>query len=85
MLGADRSGYGAVQSINNILMLFGLIAFSFVTWRAGKLPRWAAVLLVVWPFVSYIPTLGNYIALLWGLAYIGLGLPVWLDRKKGAA
>lgn len=85
MLGAEQSGYEAVRTIDNVLMLFGLIAFGFVTWRAGKLPRWAAILLVVWPFLSYVPLLSNYIALLWGLAYIGLGLPVWLGREKGAA
>ncbi|SDD01569.1 hypothetical protein SAMN02799630_02084 [Paenibacillus sp. UNCCL117] len=81
MLGAVPPDGSLVLPINSLLMLAGLVIFAAVTWRGGILPRWAAVLLLVWPFVTLIPGTEAYGAVLWGLAYIGLGLPVWLNKK----
>ncbi|CAG7655033.1 hypothetical protein ACFQI7_32920 [Paenibacillus allorhizosphaerae] len=66
--------------VNNALMLIGLVLFSFVTFRAGQLPRWAAVMLLIWVFLGFIPALSSWLTLLWGLAYVGLGYPVWRNN-----
>jgi len=84
MLGAVPPDGSLFLPINSILMLAGLVTFAAVTWRGGVLPRWAAVLLLIWPFVTFIPGTEAYGAALWGLAYIGLGLPVLLSRKAKA-
>ncbi|MEF3305400.1 hypothetical protein [Paenibacillus sp. GYB003] len=85
MLGAEPTGYELVRTVNDALMLLGLLVFGIVTWRARVLPRWAAVLTVVWPVVGFFPFLGDYMALLWGLAYVGLGVPAWLGNGRAAA
>jgi hypothetical protein len=66
-----------IPMANNIVMLAGLIVFAAVTFRAGLLPRWASVLLLVWPFIGYLPFMGDWMTLFWGAAYAGLGYPVW--------
>ncbi|WP_248928496.1 hypothetical protein [Paenibacillus hamazuiensis] len=70
-----------VPMANNAIMLGGLVLFAIVTFRAGQLPRWAAVLLLIWPILGFVPVLSPWLTALWGLAYIGLGYPVWRNGK----
>jgi hypothetical protein len=64
-----------------IIMLIGIslgyVLLGFVTIRARMLPSWAGALMILFVILSFIPFTGNYIAVVWGLFYIGLGWAVW--------
>ncbi|MFC0216437.1 hypothetical protein ACFFK0_28990 [Paenibacillus chartarius] len=87
MTGAPGDGQAAelLQMVNNVASSVGLLISSIATIRSGLLPRWAAVLLLVWPFLSFLPYVADWVTLLWGLSYVGLGLPVWLGQRERAS
>jgi hypothetical protein len=64
-----------------IIMLIGIslgyILLGYVTLRAKMLPSWAGALMILFVILSFIPFTGNYIAVVWGLFYIGLGWAAW--------
>ena len=64
----------------------GFVLFGGATLRAGVLPRWCGILLIV--AVLGIPVyfaLGNYGgAILYGLVWLGLGYGLWVERGASA-
>ncbi len=73
---------GPISPIRLVMLIgisLGYLLLGFVTLRAKLLPSWAAVLMILFIIVSFIPIpfIGDYIALIWGLFYIGLGWAIW--------
>jgi len=85
-LGADlENTYGNVsvlQGVNNFFALLGFVISGIATIRARVLRLWAACLLTAVPFLAFIPFMGDYFPLIWGLSYVGLGLPLWLGGSQ---
>ncbi|MFF2447037.1 hypothetical protein ACFVSW_08025 [Neobacillus sp. NPDC058068] len=60
----------------------GMFLFNLLTAVKGILPRWAALLLVIVPFIDFIP-IGNYLAQpLAGVSFIWLGYSLWKGTYK---
>lgn len=68
---------GSIRLIMFIGMSVGYILLGVVTLRAKMLPSWAAVLMILFVVLPFIPFTGDYLAAVWGLIYIGLGWAVW--------
>jgi hypothetical protein len=85
MLHAPEEGTVILPLLNMGLHLVGHLLLGGVTLRLGILPRWAAVLLMVWPFLAYVPPLIDWLALVWGLAYVGLALPILRSERWRAS
>lgn len=71
---------GPIGSIRLIMLIgvsVGYILLGVVTLRAKMLPSWAAVLMILFVVLPFIPFTGDYLAAVWGLIYIGLGWAVW--------
>ncbi|MFJ8258423.1 hypothetical protein ACIQ4Z_14285 [Peribacillus asahii] len=71
---------GPIMPIRLVMLIgisLGYIILGFVTLRAKMLPSWAGVLMILFVILSFIPFTGDYIAVVWGLFYIGLGWSVW--------
>lgn len=68
---------GPIRLVMLIGISLGYILLGFVTLRAKMLPSWAGVLMILFVILPFIPFTGDYLAAVWGLIYIGLGLAVW--------
>lgn len=82
--GADAAPifpFDLVILLNMLLMIFGHVLFGSLSFRAGKLPRWAGILLILTPAALFVPGLADWSAGLWGLAYMGFGLKVVLAEQ----
>lgn len=62
--------------------LVGFALYGAATLRAGLLPRWCGVALIV-ALPASIP-LGEYASLLFGLVWLALGYTLWLRRDSSA-
>ncbi len=58
-------------------MSLGYLILGYVTLQAKILPSWAAVLMILFVILPFIPFTGNYLAAVWAIIYIGLGWAVW--------
>lgn len=78
LLEQDLPGpFGPIRLVMLIAMSLGYILLGFATLRAKMLPSWAAVLMILFVILPFIPFTGDYLAAVWGLIYIGLGWAVW--------
>ncbi|MDQ0245777.1 hypothetical protein J2S09_003355 [Bacillus fengqiuensis] len=68
---------GPIRMVMMIGMSLGYILLGFVTLRAKMLPSWAGFLMILFVVLPFISFLGDYLAAVWGLIYIGLGWAVW--------
>lgn len=86
-LGALPSVYG----VNGALYMLGSLLLGTATFRARVLPRWAAGLLALSGPLAAVMTallshpLDRLAALPMGLALVGLGVAVWVDRRAHSA
>lgn len=69
--------FGVIRLVMVISISLGYILLGYVTLRTKMLPSWAAVLMMLFVFLPFIPFTGDYLAAIWGLIYIGLGWGVW--------
>ena len=76
----DHDYIGNLQGINSIMMLIGMLIFCFLVIRKKIYPLWAVVLFLLFPFVSFIPMLSNYAAVLWGISFIVFGYYAFTNR-----
>ncbi len=84
---------GALESISvvaGVLYLAGGVLFGIAVLRARILWSWAAILLIVGaviaPLTALVPhEVGRFAAVPVGVALIGLGLSLWIDRKEATS
>lgn len=71
----EPAGFAAFETVALVCMVVGLVSLGVAVLRAGTLPRWVGVLLIVSPFVSFaagglpgpfaeLPDYGVYLALM---------------------
>jgi len=80
----------ALWALAGILYMLGGLLFGLATFRAGILPRWAAVLLAVTatltPLASLFPhNIQRLAAMPMGLALAALGYTLWSERRAQAS
>jgi len=80
----------ALWTLTGLLYMFGGALFGIATFRAGILPRWAAILLVVGsalaPVAALLPPEHEpKVAAPVGLALAWLGYALWSERREHAA
>jgi hypothetical protein len=68
---------GSIRLVMLIAMSLGYLLLGYVTLRAKVLPSWAAILMILFVVLPFIPYTGDYLAAVWGIIYIGLGWAVW--------
>lgn len=68
---------GPLRMVMLITMSLGYILLGYVTLRAKMLPAWAGALMILFVILPFLPFLGDYLAAIWGLIYMGLGWAVW--------
>ncbi|WP_078410531.1 hypothetical protein [Priestia abyssalis] len=68
---------GFIRMVMMIGMSLGYILLGYVTLQAKMLPSWAGGLMILFVILPFISFLGDYLAAVWGLIYIGLGWSVW--------
>ena len=68
---------GPIRLVMLIPMSLGYLLLGYVTLRAKVLPSWAAILMILFVVLPFIPFTGDYLAAVWGIIYIGLGRAVW--------
>ncbi|WP_134703828.1 hypothetical protein [Ammoniphilus sp. YIM 78166] len=84
----DQEFTGPIVLIRMLMMIsmsVGYVLLGYVTLRAKMLPSWAAGLMILFVFMVFIPFVGDYLALIWGLIYIRLGWAVWSHSAKDDA
>jgi len=82
----DIGAMGSVYGVLGLLYLLGGILLGVTTLRAGVLPRIPSILLAVaallTPAAALLPhEFQRYVAIPMGLAYVWLGLALWLPRR----
>jgi hypothetical protein len=81
-------GWGTFTMAWTALTFLGPVLFGIATLRAGVLPRWAAILLIVGPIFSMtglIPLPGNPGAVLTALGLVGLSYGAWSIKSAPLA
>jgi hypothetical protein len=83
---AVANAFGVWMTLHGVIMLFGGIAFGVAVIRAGVLPRWTGICLIVGVVLvvaaSGLPTVARAIAeAVQGAALIGMGIAVLRRRK----
>ena len=68
---------GPIRLVMLIPMSLGYLLLGYVTPLAEVLPSWAAILMILFVVLPFIPFTGDYLAAVWGIIYIGLGRAVW--------
>lgn len=84
---------GALESISlvaGVLYLAGGLLFGFAVFRARILWSWPALLLIagaaITPFTALVPhEVGRFAAVPVGVALVGLGSSLWVERKEAAS
>ncbi|SDC51678.1 hypothetical protein SAMN02799630_00128 [Paenibacillus sp. UNCCL117] len=84
MLHVDPWEWGIVKTMEITTGMLGLILFPIAGLKARVLPKWPCILMIAMLFVGPIPMLEKWVALLWGLSYIGMGYAVWSTRNRSS-
>ncbi|UJF35725.1 hypothetical protein [Paenibacillus hexagrammi] len=86
MLGSMQAE-GVVFMVMRLFALVGLtggtLAFTFITFRAKRFPKWIPALLILMLVSMVLPVEDNkYFAFFWGLAYVGMGYVIVASKLK---
>ncbi|WP_309121722.1 hypothetical protein [Paenibacillus sp.] len=88
MLGATEANganVGAMQAVNSLTALIGMIGFAVATARARVYPIWTLALYLAFPVLSFVPVVTDWSTVLWGLSYVGLGYYAFAGKTKKQA
>ncbi|MBW5447639.1 hypothetical protein GE107_16395 [Cohnella sp. CFH 77786] len=85
MLHVSPWEWGIVKSIEIASGMLGLLLFPIASLRARVLPKWPCITLIAMLFIGVVPIFEKIVALLWGVAYIGMGYAVWRSKQIARA
>ena len=78
---------GIVILLSSLIVTVGFVLFGIATWRAGVLPRWAALIVVLsaWFGIAAIfsPAIFSAGAIVFSIGNAWLGYAVWADPGQG--
>lgn len=81
----DHAYIDVLKPINALASLVGMIGFGVLTIRARIFPIWCVVLYLLFPVMSFIPSVSGWAATAWGLSYIGFGYYAFANKSVGSS
>lgn len=83
MLHVSPWEWGIVKGFEIGSGMLGMLLFPIASLRARVLPKWACFAMLAMLLVG--PIFEKFVALVWGIAYIGLGYAVWSGKTRSAS